>query len=47
MQVAGEDGRLIAAGAGAHFQVDVALVARILGQQQQRQALLAFCQQAA
>ena len=36
-QVAGEDRRLVAAGAGAHFQVDVAFVARVLGDQVREQ----------
>ena len=33
-QIAREDGRLIAARAGAHFQKDIAVVMRILGNQQ-------------
>ena len=36
-QVAGEDRRLVAAGAGAHFQVDVAFVARVLRDQVRQQ----------
>ena len=36
-QVTGEDRRLVAAGAGAHFEIQVCLVARILRQQQQLQ----------
>ena len=36
-QVAGKDRRLVAAGAGAHLQEDVLVVARILRQQQQAQ----------
>ena len=44
-QVAGEDGGLVAAGAGAHLQVDVAFVARILRQQQQGQIPLALLEQ--
>src|SRR5690606_41602754 len=34
-QVAGEDRRLVAAGAGAHFQEQVGLVARVARHQQQ------------
>src|SRR3546814_15084300 len=36
-QVAGEDRGLVAAGAGAHFQVQVAVVARVLGQKLRHQ----------
>ena len=39
-QVAGEDRRLVAAGAGAHFQEDIAFVARILRNQQQAERAL-------
>ena len=37
VQVAGEDRGLVAAGAGAHLEEDVLVVARILRQQQQPQ----------
>jgi hypothetical protein len=41
-QVAGEQRRLVAAGAGADFEDGVALVHRVLGQQLQRISLPAF-----
>ncbi len=44
-QVAGKDGGFIAAGAGTHFKVDVALVTRVLRQQQQGEILLVPGQQ--
>ena len=39
-QIAGEDRRFVAAGARAHFEVDVAVVARVLRQQQLRELFL-------
>ena len=39
-QIAGEQGRLVAAGAGADFENDVALVHRVLGQKREPQLLL-------
>ena len=42
-QVAGEDRRLVAAGAGADFEKDVALVARIARQQQPLQFAVTGC----
>ncbi len=43
-QVAGEDRRLVAAGAGAHFQEQVAVVARIARHQQQCQVMVQLLQ---
>jgi hypothetical protein len=41
-QVAGEDRRFVTAGAGAHFQIEIALVARIARDQEQAQAAVQF-----
>ncbi len=41
-QVTGKDRRLVATGAGAHFEIQVCLVTRVLRQQQQLQLAVQF-----